>query len=191
MPAGSALTPSDYRKRALVNEDAEDEAHRSKKRKVQPESTDHEYNNTSLESDIEAFFSDADDDEDAEDADNEPEQGEILWSEDQEEYPPCAIYHSDVKKHQANITEIVAKVTDQLSKICHEGDDIAKLHAEADTCRRFPELKKMVVALVGDAGSGMMSVQDDCGCADCTPGKSSLINSILDIPYVSQEVSTG
>jgi hypothetical protein len=189
MPTGSALTLSGSRKRALVTEDAADGAHRSKKRNVQQESTDYEYDNTSLDSDIEAFFSDADDDEDAEEADNEPEQGEILWSEDQEEYPPCAIYHADVKKHQAHITEIAAKVTDQLSKICHKGNDIAKLHAEANVCQRFPELKKMVVALVGDAGSGVTSVQDDCGCADCTPGKSSLINSILDIPYVSQEVS--
>jgi hypothetical protein len=158
MPTGSALTSSGNRKRALGTEDAGDEAHRRKKRNVQPESTEYEYDDTSLDSDIEAFFSDADDDEDAEEADNEPEQGEILWSEDQEDYPPCAIYHADVKKHQARITEIAAKVTDQLSKICHKGDDIAKLHAEANICQRFPELKKMVVALVGDAGSGTTSV---------------------------------
>jgi hypothetical protein len=157
------LALSTYRKRALVKVDAGDEYHQNKKRHILPEDPDRD----GMDSDIEALFSEADDDEDTEDVDNEPEPGEILWSEDQEEYPPCAIYHADVKEHQASITEFAVNVTDQLSKVCHKGDDIAKLHAEADACQRFPELKKMVVALVGDAGSGMASRQNHCGHADC------------------------
>jgi hypothetical protein len=160
MAKGSTLALSVYRKRALVNEDAGDEIHQKKKRHIQPETTDRDDSDMSLDSDIEALFSEADDDEDAEDVDNEPEQGEVYWSEDQEEYPPCAIYHADVKEHQASITGFAIKVTDQLSEVCHEGDDIARLHAEADACQRFPELKKMVVALVGNAGSGMASRQN-------------------------------
>jgi hypothetical protein len=91
MAKGSALALSVYRKRALVNEDAGDEIHQNKKRHIQSETTDRDDSDMSLDSDIEALFSEADDDEDAEDVDNEPEQGEVLWSEDQEEYPPCAI----------------------------------------------------------------------------------------------------
>lgn len=146
------LNFSGDRKRPLVEEDDDDETHQNKKQYTDRDDT--------LDSDFEALFSESDENEDAEEVDDEPEQGDILWSEDQEEYPPCAAYHPDVKKHQTCITQYAVNVTDQLSRVCHEGDDIAKLHAEAVTCQKFPELKKIVVALVGDAGSGSIYEQN-------------------------------
>jgi len=181
------LTFPGARKRALGEGDADDKTHQNKKRYICAKDTNRD---DTPDSDFKARFSDTSDDEDAEEADDEPEQGEVLWSEDQEEYPPCAVYHPDVKKHQACITDFAVNVTDQLSKVCHEGDDIAKLHAEAIACQRFPELKKIVVALVGDAGSGIKFKQTCHNCVDILPGKSSLINSILDVPHIAREVST-
>jgi lipopolysaccharide export system protein LptA len=178
------------RKRAIAEDGAEEEIQQNKKRHILTEDTNRDDDNISLDSDMEALFNEADDGDDAEQADHEPEQGPVLWSEDQEVYPACAVYHADVKKHQYRITELTVNITDQLSRVRQEGDDIAKLHAEAVACQKFPELKNIVVALVGDAGSGMMTMQNSCGCADCASGKSSLINSVLDIPHVSQEVFT-
>ena len=43
------------------------------------------------------------DDEDLKVLEEEPEQGEVLWSEDKERYPRCAIYHEDVKKQVRKI----------------------------------------------------------------------------------------
>lgn len=183
------LTFSDGRKRALGEADADDEDHQNKKRYIRSKDTDRD---DTPDSDFEARFSDTSDDEDPEkvDVDVEPEQGEILWSEDQEAYPPCAIYHPDVKEHQACITEFAMHVTKQLSRVRYEGDDIAKLHTEAVACQKFPELKKIVVALVGDAGSGIESKKRDLDHADIFSGKSSLINSILDVPHIAREVYT-
>jgi hypothetical protein len=190
MAKGFALALSGGRKRALVTEDTGDETYQNKKRHRLSRNSDHDDDGLSLGSDIEALFSETDDYDDAEEVDDEPEQGDILWSEDQEEYPPCAVYHPDVKKHQVCVTEFAVNITDQLSKVRHEGDDIAKLHTEALACQKFPELKKVVVALVGDAGSGMTSIQNGCGCADFALGKSSLINSILDMPHIARKVCT-
>jgi len=176
------LSSSGDRKRALVKEDDDDdddddEIHQHKKQHTVPKSANRD---NTLDSDIEALFSGSDDDEDAEEADNEPEQGDILWSEDQEEYPPCAVYHPDVKKHQASITSFAVNITNRLSKVCREADEIAKLHAEAAACRKFPELKKIVIALVGDAGSGITPKQNGCGCADSVQEKArSLILSLI------------
>jgi len=177
------------RKRAHDEEGAEDETQENKRRHILPEYADHDDSDILLDPDLEALFNEADDDDDVVETDHEPKQGPVLWSEDMEEYPPCAIYHADVKRHQARITELAVDVTHILSKVCQEADDIAKLHAEAIACQTFPELKKIVIALVGDAGSGMIPKQNIRGRADCVSGKSSLINSILDIPHVSQEVS--
>ena len=169
-------------------EGAEDQIREHKKRHILLENADRDDDDISLDSDMEALFNEADDDDDAEEVDHEPEQGPVLWSEDQEEYPACAIYHADVKRHQSRITELAVNITDHLSKVRQEGDDLDRLHAEAVACQKFPELKKIVIALVGDAGSGMSPVQESCDYADCTSGKSSLINSILDTPHVCQEV---
>lgn len=180
---------SGNRKRALGDEVAEGEVQSNKKRHTVPENTNiRDDDDISLDSDMERLFTETDDEEDTEVVDDEPEQGPVLWSEDQEGYPPCAIYHEDVKQHQARIVEFAFNIANQLSRISHKVGDMAKLYAEAIACQRFPEPKKIVIALVGDAGSGMVSMQIDCDCADCVPGKSSLINSLLDIPHVSQEV---
>lgn len=167
---------------------AEDDIQEIKKRHILFENADRDDDDISLDSDIEALFNEADDDDDAEEVDHEPKQGPVLWSEDQEEYPACAVYHADVKRYQSRVTGLAVNVTDHLSKVRQEGDDLARLYAEAVACQKFPELKKIVIALVGDAGSGMSPMQDSCDYADSTPGKSSLINSILDTPFVSQEV---
>jgi hypothetical protein len=149
---------SGNRKRAHVEEGGEVEAQPNKRQHILSEDIDRYDDDISLDPDLDSLFNDADDADDAEPVDDEPEQGEILWSEDKEEYPPRAIYHADVKEHQARITDFAVNVTDQLSKVCHQGDDVAKLHAEAVACQKLPEPKKMVVALMGDAGSGMTSM---------------------------------
>ncbi|KAG9638433.1 hypothetical protein KCU95_g8610, partial [Aureobasidium melanogenum] len=167
---------SGNRKRALGDEVAEGEVQSNKKRHTVPENTNiRDDDDISLDSDMERLFTETDDEEDTEVVDDEPEQGPVLWSEDQEGYPPCAIYHEDVKQHQARIVEFAFNIANQLSRISHKVGDMAKLYAEAIACQRFPEPKKIVIALVGDAGSG----------------KRSLINSLLDIPHVSQEGNFG
>jgi hypothetical protein len=138
--------------------------------------------------DTELLLVSSDDEEDSKMIDEEPEQGPILWSEDQEEFPPCAIYHEDVKQYQARITEFTVDLADHLSKIRDKGGDMTRLYTEAVSNQAFPEPKKQIVTLMGDAGSGMTCVQDGCNCTDHTSGKSSLINSILDTPHVAKEV---
>lgn len=128
------------------------------------------------------------DEEDSKMIDQEPEQGPIFWSEDQEEFPANAIYHEDVKQHQARISEFAVSLADHLSRIRDKGGDMTRLYAEAVSNQAFPEPKKPVITLMGDAGSGMSCVQNCCNYADRTSGKSSLINSILDIPQVAKEV---
>ncbi|CAD0093894.1 unnamed protein product [Aureobasidium vineae] len=180
---------SNNQKRPLEDEGLEGETQEHKRRHTVPENTNiRDDDGISVGSDIERLFVETDDEEDTEVGDDEPEQGPVLWSEDQEEYPPCAIYHADVKQYQARITGFADNIVDQLSKVCHRGGDMGKLRAEAVACQRFPESKKIVIALMGDAGSGMLFIPNDSDCADRTPGKSSLINSILDTPHVSQEV---
>lgn len=100
----------------------------------------------------------SDDEEDSKTIDEEPEQGPVLWSEDQEEFPPNAIYHEDVKQHQGRITEFAVNLAEHLSKIRDKGGDMTRLHAEAVSNQTFPEPKKPVVTLMGDAGSGMSCV---------------------------------
>jgi hypothetical protein len=130
----------------------------------------------------------SDDEEDSKTIDGEPEQGPILWSEDKEDFPPCAIYHEDVKQHQARITKFAANLADHLSKIRDKGGDMIRLHAEAVSNLTFPEPKKPVITLMGESGAGTSYIQDVWNHADHTPGKSSLINSILDTPHVAKEV---
>ncbi|THW49108.1 hypothetical protein D6D21_02616 [Aureobasidium pullulans] len=86
--------------------------------------------------------------------DVEPEQGEVLWSEDQEDLPCCAAYHEDVSKFQSRITEILDQTASYLSEIANKGESMERLHAQAIEIREFPEPKIPVVALVGDAGAG-------------------------------------
>ncbi|KAK6001507.1 hypothetical protein QM012_002838 [Aureobasidium pullulans] len=184
---------SSKRKRALVNEDAEGYGQANKKHCSVPQITDHcgddedgddddgdeqdddDDDDASLNSDVEFSSADSDNEEGIEEIDDEPAQDTILWSEDQEEYPSCAVYHEDVKPYQNRITDLAVNVTEQLSEICCRGGDMAKFHAEAITIQRFPELKKIVIALMGEAGSG----------------KSSLINSILDTPHIAKEGNYG
>ncbi|KAG9835549.1 hypothetical protein KCU98_g13856, partial [Aureobasidium melanogenum] len=164
---------SDGRKRTLVDEDTDAEDQANKRQHITPDIRDDD--DISLDSDVESLFVETDDTEDTEMVDKEPEQGPVLWSADQEEYPPCAIYHEDVKKHQARIAVLAANVGVHSAKISSKGSDMAKLHAEAIAIQEFPEPKKIIIALMGDAGSG----------------KSSLINSILDIPHIAKEGNYG
>ncbi|KAG9518018.1 hypothetical protein KCU93_g8524, partial [Aureobasidium melanogenum] len=164
---------SGSRKRTLVDEDTNAEDQANKRQHTTPDIRDDD--DISLDSDVESLFNETDDTEDTEMVDKEPEQGPVLWSADQEEYPPCAIYHEDVKKHQARITELAVNVGVHSAKISSNGSDMAKLHAEAIAIQKFPEPKKVIIALMGDAGSG----------------KSSLINSILDIPHIAKEGNYG
>ena len=185
---------SSKRKRALVDEDAYGDGQWNKKQRPVPENNnddddENENDDASLNSDMELSSADGENEEGIEEIDDEPEQGTVLWSEDQEEYPQCAVYHEDVEQHQSRITDLVVNVTEQLSEICHKDGDMAKFHTEAMVIQKFPELKKIVIALMGEAGSGMTCMQNDFEHADCTTGKSSLINSILDIPHIAKEVS--
>lgn len=182
------LDLSGKRKRALVDESGEAESHANKRLHTAPNICVDD-DDLSLNPDLEALITEADEEEDIEMADKEPEQDAVLWSEDQEEYPPCAIYHGDVKQHQALIAKFAASVGVHLSRISSKGNDMAKLHAEAVAIQEFPEPKKIIIALMGDAGSGMAYIQGYCNCADDLAGKSSLINSILDIPHIAKEVS--
>jgi hypothetical protein len=177
---------SGSRKRTLVDEDTNAEDQANKRQHTTPDIRDDD--DISLDSDVESLFNETDDTEDTEMVDKEPEQGPVLWSADQEEYPPCAIYHEDVKKHQARISELAVNVGVHSAKISNNGSDMAKLHAEAIAIQKFPEPKKVIIALMGDAGSGTTDNQRYCNRADDVTGKSSLINSILDIPHIAKEV---
>ncbi|KAG9698657.1 hypothetical protein KCU95_g2420, partial [Aureobasidium melanogenum] len=170
---GTLLNLSGSRKRTLADEDTDAENQANKRQNTTPDIR--EDDDVSLGSDMESLFDETAGTEDTEMVDKEPEQGPVLWSADQEEYPPCAIYHEDVKNHQARTTELAVNVGDHLAKISDNGSDVAKLHAEAVAIQKFPEPKKVVIALMGDAGSG----------------KSSLINSILDIPHIAKEGNYG
>ncbi|KAH0275519.1 hypothetical protein KCU91_g4501, partial [Aureobasidium melanogenum] len=131
-----------------------------------------------------SYFDDDDDlssvalsdmEEDTENLDNEPEQGEILWREADEKFPPCAAYHEDVRAISSRITEILDKTVEHLSEISDQSDSLARLLEQAKETRKFPDPKIPTIALLGDAGAG----------------KSSLISALLDTPHISREGNFG
>jgi hypothetical protein len=89
-----------------------------------------------------------------EEEEQEPEQGEVLWSEDQEKYPHCPAYHEDVKKFADRITEIFDEIVQHLTVISDKSDGMKRLTRQASDIRTFPQPKTPVIALMGDAGAG-------------------------------------
>ncbi|THW75242.1 hypothetical protein D6D19_04170 [Aureobasidium pullulans] len=118
-------------------------------------------------------MSDAEDD--PENLGHEPDQGEILWREADEQFPPCAPYHKDVQAIYSQITDMLDKTVDHLSGISDKSDGLQRLHEQAMETRKFPEPKMPIITLMGDAGAG----------------KSSLISALLDTPHVSREGNFG
>lgn len=125
---------------------------------------------------------------DLEDAEIEPEQGEVRWSEERETYPHCPPYHGDVKQIEGRITVIFDKLVEHLTVISNKSDGMQRLSKQAIEIQKFPEPEAQVIALMGDAGAGMFPSLNGLGFIDSISGKSSLISSILDTPYVSREV---
>lgn len=123
--------------------------------------------------DLEGSQSDADDDEDLDILEQEPEQGEVLWSEGEEEYPRCAIYNEKVNQHEHRLTEILNRLASRLAEITTQSESAERLHAQVIEAQQFPEPNAPLIALLGDAGTG----------------KSALIGALTDTPFASKEVS--
>jgi hypothetical protein len=121
---------------------------------------------------------------------NEPEQGEVLWREADEEFPPCATYHKDVHAIHSRITGILDKTVEFLSEISSQSEGLQRLLEQAQETRDFPDPKISIIALLGDAGTGMSRSKVDLTITNLFPGKSSLISALLDTPHVSREVYT-
>lgn len=132
----------------------------------------------------------SDTEDDVENPDNEPEQGEVLWREADEKFPPCAAYHEDVHAICSQLTAILDKTIEHLSEISSQSDSLSRLLEQAVETRRFPDPKVPTIALLGDAGAGMSSSKVNMNAADMHPGKSSLISALLDTPHISREVCT-
>lgn len=128
--------------------------------------------------------------DDSENLDNEPEQGEVLWREADEKFPPCAAYHEDVHAIYSQLKVILDKATEHLSVISNQSDSLSRLLEQAVETRRFPDPKIPTIALLGDAGAGMSSSKVNTNAADMYSGKSSLISALLDTPHISREVCT-
>lgn len=120
--------------------------------------------------------------------DNEPEQGEVLWREADEGFPPCPAYHEDVRTISSQITAILDKTVEHLSEISDQSDSLSRLLEQAKETRKFPDPKIPTIALLGDAGAGMSCSKVVTNAADMLPGKSSLISALLDTPHISREV---
>lgn len=168
---------------------------------IKVEKADDNQNETMLEEtlalDSGGYFDDDDDlssvalsdmEEDSENLDNEPEQGEVLWREADEKFPPCAAYHEDVRAISSRITAILDKTVEHLSEISDQSDSLARLLEQAKETRKFPDPKIPTIALLGDAGAGVSYFQGNMNMADILSGKSSLISALLDTPHISREV---
>lgn len=88
------------------------------------------------------------------DAEDDPDQGEILWREADEQFPPCAPYHKDVQAIYSQITDMLDRTVDYLSGISDKSDGLQRLLEQAMETRKFPEPKMPIITLMGDAGAG-------------------------------------
>lgn len=128
--------------------------------------------------------------EDSEKLDIEPEQGEVLWREADEKFPPCAAYHDDVRAISSQFTTFLDKIVEHLSEISNQSDSLSRLLEQAIETRNFPEPKISTIAFLGDAGAGMSCRKRNTNTADMLSGKSSLVSALLDTPHLPREVCT-
>lgn len=105
------------------------------------------------------------DDVELDPSEQEPEQGEVLWSEDREQYPEQPAYHEDIKGHKDRLIQILDELVDRFSTISGKSEAAKMLHAELCKLRVFPKPKVPVIALLGDSGTGALCVQ---GWRNCT-----------------------
>jgi hypothetical protein len=126
-----------------------------------PDENEHEFTHEKIsdsdsdsdnDDDLSSVASDMEDDSVA--LENEPEQGEVLWRETDEKFPPCAAYHEDVHAIRSQITKILDQTVEYLSEISSQSEGLQRLLEQAKETREFPDPKIPTIALLGDAGAG-------------------------------------
>lgn len=114
---------------------------------------------------------DADEDENDEDM-NEIQTTHVVYNPTTETYPTCPVYHKDMPKLSSDLTEIPKKIVGILQQYACESGPVKFHQKAAEILFEIPTPKKLRVALLGDAGAG----------------KSSVLNSLSDIPDLAKSV---
>jgi len=128
-----------------------------KRRRSQSESSE-----TREDQEESLFITDDDDDDnddEASDSDDSKGSGEddpidIKWAEDQESYPPVAIYHPDLSAIFERLLAMACSVHTILKTGMSKHRALGMLKAKVVDVETFPWPEPMKIALLGDVGAG-------------------------------------
>ena len=84
---------------------------------------------------------------------------QITYSQSQETYPSCTYYDDDIPEIVERLTAIPQRVLDILSKHDCDRKHVETQRSKAEALLSVPDTTKLRIALLGDAGAGMLQIR--------------------------------
>lgn len=113
---------------------------------------------------------------------------DAIYCEGKETYPKLPAYDPVFSETETGLTGIVEHIIDLVDRFPCKSTYVKNFRAKAEGLRAVPRPQPMRIALLGDTGAGMLVRTLSASALLTVAGKSSLLNSIVDVPNIAKAV---